>query len=204
MARKRWTPQTEITDTLIRFREKRKWQVSYRRYVLEKMPGEAYAPYFGLDIETLRSWFEEQFTEGLSWENFGKAWQFDHIVPSSYFDYTCESDLLLCWGFINLRVEKIETEKTKKNRIDPFAVRMYFQTLYQKTGYSLCLKMLDKIAGIELSALTAISAAEKFLMANQKLLSEISSLTHEEFLRLNEGMSANELLIERELLRKFS
>ena len=64
--------------------------------------------------------------------------------------------------------------------------------------------MLDKIAGIELSALTAISEAERFLIVNQKLLSEISSLTHEEFLRLNEGMSANELLIEREMLRKFS
>ena len=63
MARKAWTPQTEITDSLIRFREKRKWQLSYRRYVLEKAPSEAYAPYFGLDIETLRQWFEAQFTE---------------------------------------------------------------------------------------------------------------------------------------------
>jgi hypothetical protein len=40
--------------------------VAYRRYVLEKAPSESYARYFGLDIETLRQWFELQFTEEIN------------------------------------------------------------------------------------------------------------------------------------------
>ena len=84
MPRKTWTAQTEITDSLIRFREKKKWQLSYRRYVLEKMPSEAYAPYFGLDVEGFRQWIALQFTPELNWSNFATAWQLDHIVPVTY------------------------------------------------------------------------------------------------------------------------
>src|SRR6188474_3101936 len=101
MERKRWTPKAEITDELLKSREKRKWQVALRRYVLDKNLSPAYAWYFGLSIDQFRNWIEIQFTEGLSWENFGSAWQFDHVIPVAYFDFSLEEDLLLCWNFIN-------------------------------------------------------------------------------------------------------
>jgi len=203
MARKKWTPQTEITDSLIRFREKRKWQVSYRRYVLEKMPCESYAPYFGLDIETLRRWFELQFTDGLDWDNFGKAWQFDHIIPATYFDYSNSEDLILCWSFINIRVEKMSLQKNRGNRIDLLAVRPYFQDLYHKTGYSLCQKMLEKISAIESSNREIHPAIEAFIIENKPLLENLSTFSHAECNRLNQGMTVSEVLLEREILRKF-
>ena len=203
MVRKRWTPQTEVTESLIRFREKRKWQLSYRRYVLEKAPSESYAPYFGLDIETLRKWFELQFTSELSWENFGKAWQFDHIVPAVYFDYSIESDLILCWNFINIRVEKLELNKNRGSRIDLLAVRPYFQDLYNKTGYSICQKMLDKIATIEVSNIASHPTIENFIIDNKGFLENIAELGHEEFNSLNKGTTVEEILLEREILRKF-
>ncbi len=203
MPRKTWTPQTEVTDSLIRFREKRKWQLSYRRYVLEKMPSEAYAPYFGLDIETLRNWFELQFTEDINWDNFGKAWQFDHIVPTTYFDYTNEADLFLCWNFINLRVEKIESNKNRGNRIDLLAVKPYFQELYHRTGYSLCSKMLAKIETIEVSNIESHPAIENFILQNKAHLESITTLDHTEFNRLNQGITLSDLLLEREIVRKF-
>ncbi len=205
MARKRWTPQTEVTDTLIRFREKRKWQLSYRRYVLEGKPSEAYARYFGLSSQTLRQWFELQFTADLHWENFGNAWQFDHIVPAAYFDYAKEEDLLLCWSFINIRVEKIDPENTKGNGIDALAVRPYFQRLYDKTGYSLCLKMLEKIKSIETSCIKNSNAGmEDFINQNKAMLEKIAGFSTEEFIKLNGGMSADEIVLEKEILRKFS
>ena len=203
MARKAWTPQTEITDSLIRFREKRKWQLSYRRYVLEKAPSEAYAPYFGLDIETLRQWFEAQFTEELNWDNFGKAWQFDHIVPTTYFDYSNEDDLKLCWSFINIRVEKLLLNKNRGNRIDLLAVRPYFQDLYDKTGYSLCPKMLQKINSIEVSNIESRPSIENFIIEKKALLEHITGFTNDEFNLLNQGMTADQILLEREILRKF-
>ncbi|MFI5132361.1 MAG: hypothetical protein ACHQFX_20330, partial [Chitinophagales bacterium] len=85
MSRKRWTPQKEVTPALLKFREKRKWQISLRRYVIDKSPCPLYAPYFGLDIENLRKWFEMQFSDNIAWGDFGKKWQFDHIIPVTYF-----------------------------------------------------------------------------------------------------------------------
>lgn len=202
MARKRWTPQTEITESLIRIREKKKWQLSYRRYVLEKLPSESYAPYFGLDIETLRNWFELQFTDDLAWDNFGKAWQFEHIVPATYFDYSNEADLLLCWNFINIRVEKLEQGKTGEHRINPLAVRSYFQVLYNKTSFPFCLKMLEKIAAIE-ATVEHSPTIESFIIDNKDLLEHISGFDHEEFNSLNKGSTPQDILLEREILRKF-
>ena len=203
MARKRWTPQTDITDSLIRIREKKKWQLGFRRYVIEKMPSEAYAPYFGLSIETLRQWFELQFTEGLSWENFGKSWQFDHIVPTSYFDFTIEQDLQLCWSFINIRVAKLEDAKPIRP-VDQLAIRPYFQELAAKTGYSLCSKMLEKLHQIEAQPANSHSAIEQFIIQNKTAFENILTLEAEEFNRLNQGTSLTDILLEREILRKLS
>lgn len=202
MARKRWTPQEEITDTLLRTREKRKWQLAYRRYVLENLPSEAYAHYFGLDSATLRQWFGCQFTEGLSWDNFGKAWQFDHIVPSTYFDYGVEQDLVLCWSFINMRVEPIEQDRD--NRIDILAVRAYFQGLYHATGFGLCQRMLEKIQSIEEAQRKNHPAVEQFLLGNKERLETIGSLNREELSSLNQGIPLADILLEREILRKFT
>ncbi len=204
MARKRWTPQEEITDSLLKIREKRKWQLAYRRYVLEKLPSEAYAHYFGLDANTLRSWFECQFTEELNWDNFGKAWQFDHIVPANYFDYSKEEDLYLCWSFINMRVEPLDSDKNRGNRIETLAVRSYFEDLYNKTGFDLCQKMLEKIRFIEEQNKQDHPAIEGFINQNKERLKTIASLSKEEFADLNAGTPLADILLEREILRKFS
>ena len=179
MVRKRWTPQEEITESLLKFREKRKWQLAYRRYVIDGLPSEVYASYFGLDTDTLRQWFELQFTEDINWIHFGKNWQFDHIVPATYFDYSNEDDLRLCWSFINIRVEKIDQNKNRGNRIDVLAVRPYFQDLYNKTGFSLCIKMLEKIKTIEVSNIESHPLIEDFILQNKDHLEAISSLSKE-------------------------
>jgi hypothetical protein len=84
--------------------EKRKWQIALRRYVLEGSPARNYAPYFGLDIKNMRYWFELQFEKDYSWNNFGKRWQFSHLIQVTHFDFESELELNLCWNFTNLCV----------------------------------------------------------------------------------------------------
>jgi hypothetical protein len=117
MTRKRWQAKTDITPSLIKLREKRKWQIALRRYVLEKNPSSFYAPYFGLDIEKMRNWFECQFENGTSWEDFGKKWQFDHVIPVTYFNFSDDNELKLCWNFINLRVRSASVNQNRGNRV---------------------------------------------------------------------------------------
>lgn len=203
MTRKKWTAQAEVTDSLLRLRERRKWQLAYRRYVLEGLPSESYAPYFGLDSKGLRKWFELQFTGDTNWDSFGKNWQFGHIVPSSYFDYTIKEDLHLCWNFINLRVEVLSTHKNGEPVQGLIGVKPYFQSLYDKTGFSVCLKMLEKLSTLELQSNTVPPSIEAFLVSNKTDLENIASLDSDEFLQYSHGTPVADILLEREILRKF-
>ena len=201
--RKKWTAKEEITDAVLKFREKRKWQVALRRYILEKNISQAYAPYFGLDIENYRRWIELQFINDLNWDNFASSWQFDHIVPVAYFDFAKEEDLRLCWNFINIRVESLANNKARGNRIDVLAVKPYFESLYAKTGYSLCLTMIEKISNIQVSGIGSEQALEDFIIRNKEELERLAILSAEEYGRLNKGMSLQDIFLEREILRKF-
>jgi len=201
--RKKWTAREEVTDAVLKFREKRKWQLAFRRYVLERNTSQMYAPYFGLDIENYRKWIELQFTNELSWGNFGTAWQFDHIVSVAYFDFSIKADLLLCWNFINVRVEKLESNSTERSRIDILGAKPYFQELYKKTGFSICNSMIEKINQIESSNTISEPQLENFIISNKELLERTAQLTAEELSRLNKGTSLSDIFMEREILRKF-
>jgi len=193
MARKRWTQRLEVTPGLLKFREKRKWQINLRRYVIDKSPCPYYAPYFGLDIENLRKWFEMQFASDTSWDDFGKKWQFDHIIPVTYFDFEDEAELKMCWNFTNLRVEQFQRNKDRGNRIDVLAAKGYFENLYNKTLYMPCLKLLEKIDKIELSAIGSTESQQAFIMEYRAYLDMIEGYSIFEFELLNSGRSIEEV-----------
>jgi hypothetical protein len=193
MKRKRWTPQTEITPDLLSFREKKKWQINFRRYVVQKMACPAYAPYFGLDIQSIRQWFERQFTGTLSWENFGKAWQFEHIVPLGYFDHGQNADLELCWNFTNIRVAAIGEFGQNANGPDILGAKAYFRALEERTGYPICKRMLEKIQSLENAQIESASASAATLENLGAYLRAIEGFGEYEFERLNAGASPEEI-----------
>ncbi|MEI9958301.1 MAG: hypothetical protein WDM90_18805 [Ferruginibacter sp.] len=150
-----------------------------------------------------REWIELQFIEGLNWDNFGKKWQFDHIVPTTYFDFDNAEDLMLCWNFVNIRVESLQTNQPNVNGIDELAIKPYFEALYNRTGYGFCLKMIEKLTAIEVSNQASHSGIEEYLINNKDYLESISTLSSQEFEKLNQGISLKDILLEREILKKF-
>lgn len=58
----------------------------------------------GCSIEYLKKHLESQFTEGMSWNNYGvKGWHIDHIIPLAYFDLTKEKDFKQACHYTNLQ-----------------------------------------------------------------------------------------------------
>lgn len=55
--------------------------------------------------EELIKHLEAQFDENMTWENYGKYWHIDHIIPRSYFDFQSYQDIEFkkCWSLANLR-----------------------------------------------------------------------------------------------------
>jgi hypothetical protein len=59
---------------------------------------------FGYTIDELILNLENQFTEGMSWDNYGE-WHVDHIIPMEHFKFetTNDYDFIKCWELNNLR-----------------------------------------------------------------------------------------------------
>lgn len=64
----------------------------------------------GASPEFLMGWLENQFTEGMSWENYGreifngvKSWHVDHVFPCNTFDLSKEEEQKKCFHYTNLR-----------------------------------------------------------------------------------------------------
>lgn len=191
---------TQTTDDF--FNEKRKWQIALRRYIINKSKSVAYAPYFGIDIIGLREWIEIQFDNDMNWDNFSKIWQFEHIVPVSFFNLSDEADLKLCWNFINIRAYKLHTE-TKVLRQDLQAAFNHFEFLYKNTGISVCNQMLQKIVAAQSKPSVPLAAQLEFLTAKATDITAMEGFSAYEFERLNGGDTVKTLITEQELMRKF-
>lgn len=196
MARKKWSPQSEITPELELSREKRKWQIALRRYVLESQPCIAYAKYFGLDTKTMRKWFEVQFASEMSWETFGKNWQFEHLIPVVYFDFSKTEDLRLCWNFMNLRVVSTDSSKNASTKADLLICREFFESIFEKTGFPVCKQFLQKIEEIQGAEKLNPEVVIKFITEKSEFLNSIREYSDFEFELLNIGRSIDQIASE--------
>jgi hypothetical protein len=58
--------------------------------------------YVGCSIDELKEHLSNQFTDGMSWDNYGE-WHIDHITPCASFDLSKESDIFDCFNYSNLQ-----------------------------------------------------------------------------------------------------
>jgi hypothetical protein len=198
MNRKKWSAHTEVTEELVRQRDKRKWQIALRRYIFFQSPCSQYAPYFGLDAKSLRSWVEAQFEEGMNWDNFSDSWQFDHIVPVSLFNFEDETDMRLCWNFTNLGIQKLQEGKPVAPPHHMLDALQYFTRLAEETGYEICKKMLDKINSMPPN--WHLGNRASFINQKKDYIQTLSDFNPNEYDRLNVGVETTRILEDRKLL----
>jgi len=56
----------------------------------------------GCSIEKLLEHLENQFADGMTWDNYGE-WHVDHIKPCAMFDFTKEEEQRECFHYTNLQ-----------------------------------------------------------------------------------------------------
>ena len=86
---------------------KRLWGALYEQGVLKQKKS---FDLIGCTPEFLMGWLENQFIDGMTWENYGrdffnnhKSWHMDHIKPCNTFDLSDEQELNKCFHYTNLR-----------------------------------------------------------------------------------------------------
>ncbi len=73
----------------------------------------------GYTKKELMEHLEKQFDNKMTWENYGKYWHIDHIIPISYFKIKSEQckNFKLCWRLENLRPLEASVNMSKQNKI---------------------------------------------------------------------------------------
>ena len=75
-----------------------------------------YKELFGCEPDLLKDFIKEKFTEGMSYDNYGK-WQIDHIKPISSFDLLNDDEIKQCFHYTNLQPLWKEDNLHKSNKI---------------------------------------------------------------------------------------
>jgi hypothetical protein len=70
----------------------------------------------GCTIEECRKHLQNNFKEGMTWENHGK-WHIDHIIPCSSFDLSIEEEQKKCFHYSNLQPLWANENLSKSNKI---------------------------------------------------------------------------------------
>jgi hypothetical protein len=74
--------------------------------VKEKKNGRHWETLVGYTLQELMQHLEKQFTEGMTWNNYGKrGWEIDHKIPHSLWQYGSYEDreFKQCWCLANLQ-----------------------------------------------------------------------------------------------------
>lgn len=98
----------------------------------------------GCSMDFLKNHIENQFSEGMTWDNYGVFWNIDHIIPCSFFDLSIEDHQRMCCFYKNLRPLIVEDNGKKLNKL-PHDYRSFISdnlieaSLYPVTAYKLML-----------------------------------------------------------------
>lgn len=113
--------KNEINDTLkFRYHNDTCYQIHKRsqaslQYIIRRIREGTYEK--GTRYDTFACWFEYNFTEEMNWDNYGKYWDIDHVVPVSKWNLEDEEQLELCSDWKNLMPLECCANKHKKAKL---------------------------------------------------------------------------------------
>lgn len=74
----------------------------------------------GYTAKQLKKHLEKLFQKGMTWDNYGKVWHIDHIIPKSKFNFTEPEhiDFKKCWALSNLRPLLVKENLIKHDKVE--------------------------------------------------------------------------------------
>ena len=75
----------------------------------------------GCSIEEFKSYLENLWVDGMSWDNYGRRkgeWCIDHIVPLASVDLTIREEFLKVAHYTNMQPLWVSENNSKQDRLD--------------------------------------------------------------------------------------
>ena len=73
--------------------------------------------YLGCDLNFYIKWIESNFIDTMSWDNYGKEWDMDHVIPTSILNFSIEKNIKFCYNWTNFRPSKKSDNMSKSNKL---------------------------------------------------------------------------------------
>lgn len=119
---RKWKAKQKQNDVSYKLRE----NISRRiRYELSSNKEKSTCEYLGCTIKYLKIYLEAKFSSWMNWENYGKIWHIDHIIPCKAWDLSKEFDNYCCWNYRNLQPLYATSNIIKKDKYDPIKKELY-------------------------------------------------------------------------------
>jgi hypothetical protein len=94
--------------------------ITYRNRVREKLKsGKGYIDYLGCSIPELIAWFEFNFAldNDFTWDNYGKVWEIDHVIPCATFNLLDKDHIYKCFNWKNTKPVQKNFNRKKNSKI---------------------------------------------------------------------------------------
>lgn len=118
--------------------ENSKFRLFIGKSIRSNKTGMPWESIVGYTIFDLKSHLEKQFSQGMTWDNYGKfGWHIDHIMPVSSFNFKTIHDIEFkeCWALSNLRPLWAIDNLKKNNKITTYKPRR----IKDETGKQMCI-----------------------------------------------------------------
>jgi len=97
------------------FRLKKRLRSRLREVLKENKKQGSAIKNLGCTIEFLKRYLEFKFHDGMTWDNWGKVWQLDHVVALWRYDLTDKEQFLNACHYTNLQPLTIEDHNKKSS-----------------------------------------------------------------------------------------
>jgi hypothetical protein len=87
--------------------------------------------YLGCSIIELKNWLSFNFDENMTWDNHGKYWHIDHIIPCKSFDLTKDENIYKCFHWSNLAPLEKSKNIEKSSKIIQEIIDFYIERKYE-------------------------------------------------------------------------
>jgi hypothetical protein len=116
---RQWKQEKRDNDINYKLKENTSRRIRYELNTLLKgKKTKRTIEYIGCTIDELKLHIEKQFTQEMSWENYGSYWHIDHIIPCAAWDLIKEEDNKYCWNFRNLQPLESSENQSKKDKYE--------------------------------------------------------------------------------------
>jgi hypothetical protein len=101
-------------------------EVQFRRWIKQEAPSR-YIEYITkpYTLDQYKQALEKTFDKDMTWENHGKIWEIDHILPMCYFNFDNENEIKIALDINNLRACKRFINKNKGGSIADAYLLLY-------------------------------------------------------------------------------